>query len=127
MAQAAWLKDAASDSTDGNASQPYCNFTTTDTWFGILANQVVYRFYSELGQAKRTDERPEVCPASACGRVFALHREAGAMTEENDGEGTTDDWVEEIRSIGDEPPLPPEPREPEPRERDSSPDEPDEE
>ena len=49
------------------------------------------------------------------------------MTEENDGEGTTDDWVEEIRSIGDEKPLPPERREPEPRERDSPPDEPDDE
>ena len=54
-----------------------------------------------------------------------MHCEDGTMTEENDGERTTDDWVDEIKSLRDGPPLPPESREPEPREPDSPPDEPD--
>ena len=51
-------KHVASELTEENASQLYRYFTTTDTRFGVLTNGVVYRFYSDLDEPNRMDERP---------------------------------------------------------------------
>ena len=51
-------KQVASELTDENASQLYRYFTSTDTRFGVLTNGVIYRFYSDLDQPNRMDERP---------------------------------------------------------------------
>ena len=51
-------KHAASELTDEHASQLYRYFTTTDTRFGVLTNGVVYRFFSDLDERNRMDERP---------------------------------------------------------------------
>ena len=51
-------KHVASELTEENVSQLYRYFTTTDTRFGVLTNGVVYRFYSDLDEPNRMDERP---------------------------------------------------------------------
>lgn len=51
-------KHVASDLTQENAAQLFRYFTTTDTRLGVLTNGVVYRFYSDLDEPNRMDERP---------------------------------------------------------------------
>ncbi len=51
-------KHVASELTEKHASQLYRYFTTTDTRFGVLTNGVIYRFYSDLDEPNRMDERP---------------------------------------------------------------------
>lgn len=51
-------KHVASDLTQENAAQLFRYFTTTDTRLGVLTNGIVYRFYSDLDEPNRMDERP---------------------------------------------------------------------
>jgi len=51
-------KPVKSDLNKVNASQLYRYFPVTDVKFGILTNGVIYRFYTDLDEPNKMDEKP---------------------------------------------------------------------